>query len=113
MADLIDAEDAQRYRAIRAALLSGGPEWSKLVAMLNVAPDTATGVDDAVDATFGEMAMVGLRDAFEAWARGPAGYVDDQLAKYADGTYQDSTTRLHWSTWQAAWRAAHGDDHGR
>jgi hypothetical protein len=45
------------------------------------------------------------REAFEAWARGPAGYVDNQLARYADGSYQDSTTRLHWSIWQAAWKA--------
>lgn len=45
--------DARRYQSIRATLLSGGPEWSKLAAMLNIAPDTATGVDDAVDATFG------------------------------------------------------------
>lgn len=45
-------KDAERYRLIRSALLSGGPEWSKLAAMLNIAPDTATGVDEAVDATF-------------------------------------------------------------
>lgn len=42
--------DAARYRSIRAALLSGGPEWNKLAAMLNIAPDTPAGVDDAVDA---------------------------------------------------------------
>lgn len=41
--------------------------------------------------------------AFETWARGPAGYVDDQLARYADGSYQDSTTRLHWSIFKAGW----------
>jgi hypothetical protein len=41
------------------------------------------------------------REAFEAWARGPAGYVDNQLARYADGSYQDSTTRLHWSIYHA------------
>lgn len=47
------------------------------------------------------------REAFEAWARGPAGYVDNQLARYADGSYMDSTTRLHWDIWQAARRATH------
>lgn len=45
--------DAARYRSIRAALLSGGPEWNKLAAMLNIAPDTPAGVDDAVDVAFG------------------------------------------------------------
>jgi hypothetical protein len=44
------------------------------------------------------------REAFEAWAKGPAGYVDDQLAKYADGSYQDSITRGHWSIFAAGWR---------
>lgn len=49
------------------------------------------------------------REAFEAWARGPAGYVDDQLARYADGSYQESTTRLHWSIFTAGWVAGlHG-----
>jgi hypothetical protein len=50
--------------------------------------------------------------AFEAWARGPAGCVDDQLAKYADGSYQDSTTRLHWSIFVAGWNAAMNTDGG-
>lgn len=45
------------------------------------------------------------RTAFEVWARGPAGYVDDQLARYADGSYQDSTTLLHWSIFLAGWKA--------
>lgn len=46
------------------------------------------------------------RAAFEAYARGPAGYVDDQLARYADGSYQDSITRTEWGLWQRAWKAA-------
>lgn len=63
MAELIEHDDlgllralpamrrnAERYCALRAALLSGGPEWQKLVALLNIAPDTPDGVDDAVDA---------------------------------------------------------------
>lgn len=47
------AKDAARYLSIRAALLSGGPEWQKLAALLNIAPDTPIGVDDAVDVAFG------------------------------------------------------------
>lgn len=54
-------KDAERYRLIRAALLSSGPEWAKLAAMLNIAPDTAQGVDDAVDATFLMEATDGTR----------------------------------------------------
>lgn len=51
--------DAARYRAMRAALLSGGPEWQKLAALLNIAPDTPAGVDDAVDAALGVRASAG------------------------------------------------------
>lgn len=51
----------------------------------------------------------GPSEGFEMWARGPAGYVDDQLARHADGSYQDSTTRLHWSIFVAGWMAGlHG-----
>jgi hypothetical protein len=51
--ELANERDAARYRAIRAALLSGGPEWQKLAALLNIAPDTPAGVDDSVDAALG------------------------------------------------------------